>query len=150
VVLLKAASRLGGEGEQQPEAVRISLAGVRTVAALLRHVLTQSGFSVCEASHGAEAMKMLTSEELPDLITLDWNMPVMNGGATLEAIRQNHAYDKIKVLVVSSETERSMVADALRYGTDDYLMKPFSLESFYEKIELLGFSLNAAGSNGGK
>jgi len=122
-----------------------------TMRVMLRHVLTQNGFSVTEAANGSDAMKALVSGELPDLITLDWNMPVMNGGATLEAIRQNHAYDHIKVLVVSSETERSMVADALRYGTDDYLMKPFSLDAFYEKIELLGFCLHNAGTqNGGR
>ena len=121
-----------------------------TMRVMLRHVLVQNGFSVTEAVHGSDAMKLLVTEALPDLITLDWNMPVMNGGATLEAIRQNHVYDRIKILVVSSETERSMVADALRYGTDDYLMKPFSLEAFYEKIELLGFSLHGAGLNGGK
>lgn len=110
-----------------------------TMRVMLSHLLTQKGFKVRTASDGSEAMRALKEEaELPDLLTLDWNMPVMDGGATLEAIRQQHAYDKIKILVVSSETERNKVADALRYGTDEYLMKPFSLESFYERLELLG------------
>ncbi len=121
-----------------------------TMRVMLTHLLTQRGFEVRQAADGAEAMRSLTEREVPDLVTLDWNMPVMNGGATLEAIRQNHAYDRVKVLVVSSETERALVADALRYGTDEYLMKPFSLEAFYEKIELLGLSLQPVGKKWGE
>lgn len=122
-----------------------------TMRVMLTHLLTQRGFKVRTAEDGAAAMRALKEGgELPDLVTLDWNMPIMNGGATLEAIRQSHAYDKVKILIVSSETERSNVADALRYGTDEYLMKPFSLEAFYEKLELLGLELSAAGHSQGR
>ena len=111
-----------------------------TMRMMLRHLLKSQGFQVQEAADGAQAMQILVQGPVPDLVTLDWNMPVMGGGATLDAIRQNKAFDGIKVLVISSETDQERVADALSCGTDDYLMKPFSPEAIYEKIELLGLN----------
>jgi two-component system chemotaxis response regulator CheY len=121
-----------------------------TMRIMLSHFLTQLGFEVAEAANGAEALRCLQSQPLPELMTLDWNMPVMNGGATLDAIRQNHAFDPIKILIISSETEKSTVEDALKYGTDDYLMKPFSPEALAQKIEILGFNAQVSGPERGE
>jgi len=114
-----------------------------TMRMMLAHLLKARGFMVEDAADGAQAMQMLVRGPVPDLVTLDWNMPVMGGGATLDAIRQNKAFDGIKILVISSETEQQRVADALSCGTDEYLMKPFSPEAFFEKVEMLGLSTEA-------
>jgi two-component system chemotaxis response regulator CheY len=115
-----------------------------TMRMMLAHLLKARGFQVEEATDGAHAMQLMVRGPVPDLVTLDWNMPVMGGGATLDAIRQNRAFDGVKILVISSETEQQRVADALSCGTDEYLMKPFSPEAFFEKVEMLGLNTAAA------
>ena len=110
-----------------------------TMRMMLTHLLKTRGFDVIEANNGAEAIQKLAAGPVPDLVTLDWNMPVMNGGATLDIIRQNHAYDGMKVLMISSETDAEKVAAALKCGTDEYLMKPFTPEAMFEKLDMLGW-----------
>ena len=114
-----------------------------TMRMMLAHLLKMQGFEVQEATDGADAMQKLVAGPVPDLVTLDWNMPVMGGGATLDAIRQNHALDGMKILVISSETEQDLVAEALRNGTDEYLMKPFTADAVFQKLELLGVTSGA-------
>lgn len=111
-----------------------------TMRLMLRHLLQEQGYQVTEACNGAEAMQVLAADPAPDLITLDWNMPVMGGGATLDAIRLNMDYADAKILVISSETDQEKVADALACGTDEYLMKPFSPSALHEKLEILRLS----------
>jgi two-component system chemotaxis response regulator CheY len=108
-----------------------------TMRMMLAHLLAGHGYQTQEASDGADAMQKLLDSPAPDLVTLDWNMPVMNGEETLKAIRQNPDYKNSRILIISSETEQDRVSQALAGGSDEYLMKPFSPEAFQFKIEML-------------
>src|ERR1019366_7303640 len=66
-----------------------------------RHILSEAGFSVVEASDGEEALRQVW-ESHPDLIILDMLLPQLGGEQVLQALRQDPATSRIPVIVVSS------------------------------------------------
>ena len=61
-----------------------------------------------------------------DLVLVDWNMPVMNGLEFIKAVRADRAYDPVRIMMVTTETEQEQVIRALEAGANEYLMKPFT------------------------
>jgi two-component system chemotaxis response regulator CheY len=86
-------------------------------------------------------LEQLTSGPDPDLVLVDWNMPEMTGIEFLEAMRQPPYSCTAKVVMVTTETEIPQVVRALGAGADEYLMKPFTVESILDKLHLLGFEV---------
>lgn len=83
-----------------------------------------------EAADGAEALGMI--DENIDLIILDWHMPVVDGLNVVKSIRKEGL--ETPVLMVTAETEKVLVVEAIQAGVDDYLAKPFSQDAFRAKI----------------
>ena len=83
-----------------------------------RHILTEAGFSVVEASDGEEALRLVW-ESQPDLIILDMLLPKLGGEHVLKALRQDPATTRIPVIVVSSlpqsNADRLKEAGAMAY-----------------------------------
>ena len=69
-----------------------------------------------------------------DLVTLDVNMPEMDGLTCLQEIRANSAYNDLKVIMITSESEKTMVVEAVKSGASGYLVKPFTPEAYKEKL----------------
>lgn len=111
----------------------------KTMRALLRRALAEQGFGeVREACNGREALQSLEKDGAPDLLVLDWNMPVMNGYETLCAVRSNPAFTSLRVVMVTTECEPVQVLRALQAGADEYLMKPFTRDALQSKLQLIG------------
>ena len=93
-------------------------------------------YCVDEASNGQEALDYLNkfSSQLPDLIILDLNMPVMDGRETLLAIRAHELYKSIPVCIMSTSTAHFDILSAYSSGANLFLAKPFD---FKELIEML-------------
>lgn len=89
---------------------------------------------VIEAGDGEEALKKLQDNMPIDLIMLDWNMPVMDGFTFLQKVRADASYSKVKVIMCTSESEKSKVVEALKAGANNYLVKPFTPEALKEKL----------------
>ncbi len=106
--------------------------------AVLKRILTMRGFEVAEAKNGQDALSVLDSGGATDLMLVDWNMPEMNGLELVTRVRQNHAFDQIRIMMVTTETGIKEVQSALTAGANDYLMKPFSSTQVDEKLRLLG------------
>ncbi len=85
-----------------------------------------------EAGDGTEALRALAGDKF-DLILLDWNMPKMSGIDTLRALRQ--AGQKVPVIMVTTEAEKSRVIEAIKTGANDYLIKPFSPDQLAAKVK---------------
>ena len=81
----------------------------------------------------------------PDIVLVDWNMPVMDGLALVKAIRAIRGFAEMTVLMVSSESDPGKMMKALLAGADDYLVKPVSQEIISEKLSVLGV-LDPAGT----
>ena len=72
-----------------------------------------------------------------ELVLVDWNMPEMNGLDFIRAVRAQRAYDAVRILMVTSETESEQVTQALNAGANEYLMKPFNKDVLVAKLNLL-------------
>jgi len=102
--------------------------------------LKEIGFEVSEAGHGREALERLKEIGTPDLALVDWNMPEMDGFEFVRAVRADHAYDSMRLMMVTTETEMEQVAKALEAGANEYVMKPFTKDVILEKLDLLGIA----------
>ena len=111
----------------------------RATRALLRRLLASFGFDVAEAGDGLEALHRLDAD-VPDVVLVDWNMPVMDGLAFIKAVRAQQALERLLVLMVTSEGDPAHVARALIAGADEYATKPLTRETLAEKLELIGLA----------
>ena len=75
---------------------------------------------------------------LPDVILLDWNMPVMSGMEFLRALRQNDYSVQPKVVFCTTENDIAHIRAAIAAGADEYVMKPFDRETLHIKLQLVG------------
>ncbi|MBX3478270.1 MAG: response regulator [Brevundimonas sp.] len=108
----------------------------RIIRKVARRIVEGLGFEVDEAADGAEALAYCTAT-LPQVVLLDWNMPVMDGISFLRRLRALPGGDRPKVLFCTIETRADRIAEALGAGADDYVMKPFDgqiLESKFAEV----------------
>ena len=111
----------------------------KTIRMIIRRVLVELGYEVCEAANGLEALRVLESERSSiGVVLADWNMPEMNGLELVKRLRQDRSLDSLKVLMVTTETEMGQMASALEAGANEDVMKPFTREILTEKLELIG------------
>ena len=89
---------------------------------------------IIEAGDGNEALTQLSGNMPIDIIMLDWNMPVMDGITFLRKVRENPAYKSVKIIMCTSESEKSKVVEALKAGANNYIVKPFKPEALKEKL----------------
>ncbi|OGR08466.1 MAG: two-component system response regulator [Deltaproteobacteria bacterium RIFOXYD12_FULL_50_9] len=101
---------------------------------LMRQILSFHGFAVLEASDGATAMAMMSSQ-LPDLVLLDLQMPVMDGFAVIKAVRNTPGLSRLKVIAVTSFAMKGDRESALQAGFDDYVTKPIDTRKFPEIVK---------------
>ncbi|GLS25631.1 response regulator [Marinibactrum halimedae] len=105
------------------------------MAAAIRRVLKRAGYEVEVARDGFMAGTLLAQMK-PSLVTLDLKMPGMDGFEVLRFIRSSDEFSQIKVLVVSAETQASLVR-ATETGANSVLSKPFRNEELLERVESL-------------
>jgi two-component system chemotaxis response regulator CheY len=109
-----------------------------TMRRIQKTQLAQLGISdVQEAADGDEAFSMLESNIPVDLILLDWNMPVMDGLTLLKKIRAIEKYKQVKIIMCTSESEKSKVIEAIKAGATNYIVKPFTPEALRDKLGLV-------------
>ncbi|RJP25331.1 MAG: diguanylate cyclase [Candidatus Omnitrophota bacterium] len=96
-----------------------------TIRNQLSNILTNWGIEVITASDGNEAWEILTGDDPPKLAILDWVMPGMDGIEITRKIKNKPLDTYTYVIVLSSKTEKSDIAQGLDAGADDYLPKPF-------------------------
>jgi two-component system chemotaxis response regulator CheY len=104
---------------------------------LLGKILTKAfDAQIIEAVHGKDALKKLSTEK-PDIIFLDYEMPVMNGKETLKAIRSIREYRNLPVVIVTSHSEMVLVRELLSYKVSAYLVKPLSADYVAKRISII-------------
>src|SRR6185503_4438321 len=113
----------------------------RTMRTIIRRVLEgmhQPDTEIIEASDGAEALQILRNERLElDVVLLDWSMPRLDGIGLLKAMKVMAPVKEIPVIMVTSQSQQGHVAEALRWGARDYVVKPFTEETLREKFARL-------------
>jgi CheY-like chemotaxis protein len=104
-----------------------------SVAEVLQSVLADAGHEVVTAVNGRQGLELL-GKKLPDLVLLDFMMPIMDGLAMLKAMKQDPAYRKVPAVVMSSLPE-SAVAEAARGMYAAFLRKPFKLAAVTNTVK---------------
>ncbi len=104
----------------------------------LADALPLYGYEVDVATDGLQGMKKLTSEHNDyDMVLLDVMMPNMDGWETLKAIRMNKKLENIPVIMITALNEEQKEISGLKFGADDYVVKPFILPNLLARIEAL-------------
>jgi two-component system chemotaxis response regulator CheY len=111
----------------------------RVIRKVSRHILETLGFAVREAENGRDALDRC-AEEMPDVVLLDWNMPVMSGIEFITHLRQRDGGGAPKVVFCTTENDVSHIRQAISAGADEYVMKPFDHETLQIKLQLVGFA----------
>ena len=91
-----------------------------------------------EAENGSDALALLMKQQI-DLVLLDWNMPKLSGIDFLKNVRAIAKYAKLPIVMVTSESARYNVIEALKLGATDYIIKPINGKMFAEKISKIIF-----------
>ena len=91
-----------------------------------------------EAENGNKAFQQLESNKV-DLIFLDWNMPEMDGMDFLKKVRAMPTYKDLPIIMVTSESAKYNVVEALQNGATDYIVKPVQEKVFIEKLAEIQF-----------
>lgn len=87
------------------------------------------------AKHGEDALNYLENAgDLPDILFLDLNMPIMNGIDCLRHIRQNNAYKNVLVIIYSTSENEEEVEQMLVLGANAYIKKPSSFEGMKKML----------------
>ena len=106
-----------------------------TMRKVIRNLLKQSGYeNIAEAEDGVAAMNVLKSTKI-DFVISDWNMPNMTGIELLRAVRSNNELSAMPFLMVTAESLKENVVEAVKAGVNNYIVKPFTAEVLGEKIE---------------
>jgi DNA-binding NtrC family response regulator len=102
-----------------------------TIRSIITKQMTELGFEVDQAEDGEQGLAKLEEIEV-DLILLDVTMPVMDGPTMLGKLRERG--NKTPVIMLTSESKRSIVAGAVKLGIADYILKPFKPDELRGKV----------------
>ena len=107
----------------------------QTVVKFVGFSLRNSGFEVIVATDGMDALeKISTITEGIDLIITDLNMPNLDGYGFIETLRQNEAFNKVPIIILSSEEEQHDIRRGLDAGATAYLLKPFKPQILLDEV----------------
>lgn len=108
---------------------------------VVEKMLSQFDFNVRVADNGLEAMKELFVSP-PDLILLDILMPVMDGFEVIQAIRENPAWNDVKIVVLSALNSNEDIVKAFNLGARDFITKPIVMTKLLNTVATqLGISI---------
>lgn len=109
----------------------------RVVRKVTCRIVKDIGLDFYEAENGMEAYEYCLNA-MPDVVLLDWNMPVMGGIEFTEKLRRAPKGMMPKVVFCTTENKKSSLERALKAGADEYIMKPFDREIIESKFKLVG------------
>lgn len=121
-----------------------------TIRDLVKNQLKALGFkNIIEASDGEAALSVVMSAAsvgVPiELIISDWNMPKMTGLEFLRQIRASDSLGNTPFILLTSESERDQVTEAILAGVSQYIVKPFAAKSFEDKVRSVWNKIAAGG-----
>jgi two-component system phosphate regulon response regulator PhoB len=117
------------------------------IATMLRYNLEKQGYRVSEASDGQEALTRI-QEQQPDIVLLDWMLPLMSGIEVCRQIRRKPSTRDLPVILVTARTEDQDAVRGLNTGADDYITKPFNIDSLLARMRALLRRSNAVPDKG--
>jgi DNA-binding response OmpR family regulator len=102
----------------------------------LEFLMKQKGYAVRVVNDG-EAALAAVAEFAPDLILLDVMMPRMSGYEVCQRVRENPAWQEMRIIMLSAKGRDVEVTKGLAVGADAYVTKPFSTKDLIEKVQAM-------------
>ncbi len=109
----------------------------RVVRRISRPMIESFGYQVAEAENGEEALARCKAE-MPGLIMVDWDMPVMTGIQFVTQLRALETAHRPHVVFCTSRSETQDIFKGIEAGADEYVTKPFTAVSLRAKLERIG------------
>lgn len=103
---------------------------------IARHILEGLGYEVDEAENGRDALEHCNAK-CPDVILLDWQLPVMGSTEFLTGLRISGSSKRPLIIYCTTENDAGDVSRAFTAGADDYLLKPFDRAMLESKLKEL-------------
>ena len=103
---------------------------------IVRGLLNNIGVGkVLEARDGIEALEMIRTEK-PDVVLLDWEMPLLNGPEVVRIVRSPGAFPTpdLPIIMLTAHAETGRIAAAVKLGVNDFLCKPVSAKALLERL----------------
>ena len=104
------------------------------IALLIKHALDRAGETAAEIVNSGDAALRRITEEPPDLVLLDLNLPVISGTEVCRIMRARPATANIPVIILTARSSESDRVAGLDLGADDYVTKPFSLRELLARV----------------
>jgi two-component system phosphate regulon response regulator PhoB len=98
--------------------------------------LESAGYNVLQAENAKNAHSLVLDKH-PDLILLDWMMPVTTGLELLRRLKRDEMTDHIPVIMLTAKAEESSKISGLDSGADDYIAKPFSPRELLSRVKAI-------------
>ena len=111
----------------------LSIDDSKTIRLLLARLFRPFVCELMEAANGEEGLAV-ASREHPDLIILDYNMPVMDGITMLRKLREDPGLKRTPVIMLTADSGLQSLATVARLGVRDYVTKPFREEELLGKV----------------
>jgi two-component system chemotaxis response regulator CheY len=116
-----------------------------TMRRFVKTLMRQNGYTnFVEAENGAQGLKALEANPDIEFIVSDWNMPQMSGLEFLKAVRSDQKFSQLPFLMVTAETEKDQIIEAVRNGVSSYIVKPFTGATLQEKLTKIFSSKKAS------
>ncbi len=106
------------------------------LAEILRYNLAAEGYRVAHAGTGEEA-EMMISEEMPDLVILDWMLPKVSGIELCRRLRNRLETRAMPIVMLTARGEEADRVRGLSTGADDYIVKPFSVLELMARVKTI-------------
>jgi DNA-binding response OmpR family regulator len=104
------------------------------IAGLIKHTLERTGDAVVQTvGRGDDALRIIAAD-VPDLVILDLNLPVLSGDEICRMLRQRDETASLPVIMLTARTSESDRVAGLDLGADDYVTKPFSLRELGARV----------------
>jgi len=111
----------------------LSVDDSRTMRMMVKRAFRDFQCELFEAADGAEGLAAALANK-PDLIVLDYNMPVMDGVTMLRNMRENADLKRTPVIMLTAEDSNEIISTVARLGVRDYIIKPFEDENLLSKV----------------
>jgi two-component system cell cycle response regulator len=111
----------------------LSVDDSRTIRLMLKRVFRPFHCELFEAADGMEGLEAVITHQ-PDLIMLDYNMPVMDGVTMLRKMREHDNFKRTPVIMLTAEDSNEIISTVARLGVRDYIIKPFEDENLLSKV----------------
>ena len=104
------------------------------IAALIKHALERSGDAQVDVVGSGDTALRAVSDQAPDLVILDLNLPVLSGTEVCRVMRGRPDTARVPIIILSARTSESDRVTGLDLGADDYVTKPFSLRELAARV----------------